>query len=895
VVKGLLLSLAILWAFAAPARAQAPDPAEAGSSIVARLERALTDGSKAIPPDLLAAPATDALDGFSEIFFAPGITRAVARVRDRAPLENTPEGDGYTLIVDFFAEIGNHSQIVTVRLDIKRPPGGADDSWRIVDLDRLSLVEGLYRLRLNVATQFAARNFSVASEDLQLSLPEGTVFQIDSDDGVTGLVLMGRGTMRFAPTPVTEKGQLRIFAGTEALAVPFDSAFVRLNPDDYRVQRDDATLIGQPPDPRLARRAEEVFTREAAKSFSIDLSDVSKDQWFLIPPTGDFVTEVRTRRFGTLTYARNQNQPEDVTLFNRERRRTVALYPSAQKLATQGPNYDEDELSDLDVTAYDIEASLDPSREFVNARARITLRVRAPYIATITLRLADSLTVSSVASVQFGRLLHLRVNNQNALLINLPTTLSTGAEVTLVINYSGRVQAQRLDAEALAMGPAQDDSPLYALEPSYLLSNRSYWYPQNSVSDYATARVRIAMPEGWSCVVSGRSVESSDTSLRDLLGPIGSRRSSTFIAAEPIRYISLVASRFVRVVDAMSVTTAASSNKNAATDSQQPATGRNLTLRVDANPRQVARGREVATTASDVLQFYGQLMNDLPYPSMTIAVIEDELPGGHSPAYATVLNSPPPASQPLWRNDPAAFQGFPEFFLAHELAHQWWGQAVGWKNYHEQWISEGFAQYFAALYAQRARGDGVFQDMLRQFRRWAIAESDEGPVYLGYRLGHVKADTRVFRALVYNKGAAVLHMLRRLVGDQAFFNGLRRFYSEQRFHKAGTDDFARAMEAESGMALDRFFDRWIMGATLPRLRYTTVVGDGEVVVRFEQLTDDIFDVPVTVTINFSDGRSRDVIVAVTAQRIEQRIPVEGTVRQVQINRDSAALAQFEGT
>jgi predicted metalloprotease with PDZ domain len=414
------------------------------------------------------------------------------------------------------------------------------------------------------------------------------------------------------------------------------------------------------------------------------------------------------------------------------------------------------------------------------------------------------------------------------------------------------------------------------------------------VSDYATARVRIAMPEGWGCVVSGRAVDTADTSLRDLLGPIGNRRSSTFIAAEPVRYLSLVASHFVRVVDAMGVTSAAASNRDGS-DAPPSNTGRSLTLRVDANPRQVARGREVATTASDVLQFYAQLMNDLPYPSMTIAVVEDELPGGHSPAYATVLNSPPPASQLLWRNDPAAFQGFPEFFLAHELAHQWWGQAIGWKNYHEQWISEGFAQYFAALYAQRSRGDGVFQDMLRQFRRWAIAESDEGPVYLGYRLGHVKSDTRVFRALVYNKGASVLHMLRRLVGDQAFFNGLRRFYSEQRFRKAGTDDFARAMEAESGMPLDRFFDRWIMGATLPRLRYSTMVADGEVVVRFEQLTEDIFDVPVTVTITFADSRTRDVIVPVTAQRVEQRIPVAGAVRQVQINRDSAALAQFEGT
>ncbi len=94
----------------------------------------------------------------------------------------------------------------------------------------------------------------------------------------------------------------------------------------------------------------------------------------------------------------------------------------------------------------------------------------------------------------------------------------------------------------------------------------------------------------------------------------------------------------------------------------------------------------------------------------------------------------------------------------------------------------------AALYARERRGDDAFRDILRQFRRWSIDQSDEGPIYLGYRLGHIKGESRVFRALVYNKGALVLHMLRRLVGDEAFFAGVRRYYKEHRFTKAGTDD-----------------------------------------------------------------------------------------------------------
>jgi len=279
---------------------------------------------------------------------------------------------------------------------------------------------------------------------------------------------------------------------------------------------------------------------------------------------------------------------------------------------------------------------------------------------------------------------------------------------------------------------------------------------------------------------------------------------------------------------------------------------------------------------------------------MTIALVESELPGGHSPGYFAVLNDPVPSANTSWRGDPAAFDGFPEFFLAHELAHQWWGQALGWKNYHEQWLSEGFAQYFAALYGRQSRGDKVFGDMLKQFRRWSLSQSDQGPVHLGYRLGHIKTDLRVYRAIVYNKGAAVLHMLRRLLGDEAFFGGLRRFYDDRRFQKAGTDDLERALEAESGRMLDRFFERWIYGSDIPRIGFKSTIADGRVTVRFTQPHDNVFDLPVTVTLTMADGKTRDVIVPITEAEVEQVIPVDAPVRRVQVNLDAAAIAEFEG-
>ena len=182
--------------------------------------------------------------------------------------------------------------------------------------------------------------------------------------------------------------------------------------------------------------------------------------------------------------------------------------------------------------------------------------------------------------------------------------------------------------------------------------------------------------------------------------------------------------------------------------------------------------------------------------------------------------------------------------------------------------------------------------MLRQMRRWSIEQSSQGPVYLGYRLGHIKSEGRVFRAIVYNKGAMVLHMLRRLVGDEKFFAGIRQFYSTWKFRKAGTDDFRLAMQKASGTDLTAFFEGWVYGASVPVLAFTSTVSGSGARIRFEH-RGAVMPTPVTVTITYADGTREEVVVAVTERVVERTLELRAAVRSIEANHDYSAVAEIE--
>jgi hypothetical protein len=906
---GRALALAtLLLSFAVDGRAQTVSPTDRGlAALYERLETALLSGKAQGFTDLLAATADkDAAGLFAAQQFSPGATRAAVRERDREGVADTP--GSFRLLLEVFVEFGRRGSVRTWTIDVQSADGAGSTSipaFRIVHAERVSSVDGLYRLFLSTTKQYRITNLTVRAEDLTLTMAKGTAHAVETDEGTTGFVLLGDGDMLFAPTPTSEKGQVRIIANDDVLKSRTDGVFIRMNPYDFSERVSKESLVEEPVDGRSLRRAESIFVEESGKSFGLDLSDLSREAWSLIPPSGDFLAEIRTARFGTLTYARSGGESEDVSLFDRKRRRNISVYASKAKLAARGSRYySEDSEVDYDVEHYNIQVHIDPRREWIEGKVEVRARIRAHAVGTVTLRLAEPLVARSVVSPELGRLLSLRVKDQNALVINLPRTLMRGEALTLVVAYGGRLAGTTPEREIAEVAQEVREEILLNAEPRLLYSHRSYWYPQSTVTDYATAMIRVTVPDGWSCVATGLAASGNPVRLEGTR-PGEASRLFVFNVARSARYFAVVVSHFDQV------------GRGVASN------GEGVNFDIVANPRQVGRGRQIAEATTRVLSVYADILGEHPYQGFTLALVDDPLPGGHSPAYFAVLHQPLPSTPYTWRNDPVAFESFPHFFLAHEIAHQFWGNAVGWENYHEQWISEGFAQYLALLYAERTRSRDDVEDILRKLRQTALANSRHGPIWLGYRLGHLQSDGRIFRALVYNKSALVLHMLRRWVGDGAFFRGLRRLYLDSRFLKIGTGHVQQAFAEESGQSLERFFDRWIGEAATPvvavqyrveggapsatspsltasaptepavaeQISVARASGEGGAVVVTLEQRGEVFDVPVTVTLQYASGQSEDVLVKLSEAKTELRLPLKGALRTVEVNRDSAALVE----
>lgn len=155
--------------------------------------------------------------------------------------------------------------------------------------------------------------------------------------------------------------------------------------------------------------------------------------------------------------------------------------------------------------------------------------------------------------------------------------------------------------------------------------------------------------------------------------------------------------------------------------------------------------------------------------------------------------------------------------VVHEVAHQWWGNAVTERDWDDVWLSEGFATYFTHLFREHYEGREAFVAGLKRDLVTVLGAQEALPLapVIHENLSDMQ---RVLNRLVYQKGSWVLHMLRRLVGDDAFWNGIREYYRIYREGNASTAEFREVMERVSGSNLNWFFRQWLNRGGMPKLQ-----------------------------------------------------------------------------
>jgi len=266
------------------------------------------------------------------------------------------------------------------------------------------------------------------------------------------------------------------------------------------------------------------------------------------------------------------------------------------------------------------------------------------------------------------------------------------------------------------------------------------------------------------------------------------------------------------------------------------------------------------------LSFFSELIG--PYPYEKLANVQSK----------TIFGGLENAGCIFYSENSVTGKGKAEKLIAHEVAHQWFGNSVTESDWHHIWLSEGFATYLTSVYIEKTYGAEQLTLEMKSDRERAIKYFLKSPLPV--------IDTtntslmRLLNANSYQKGAWVLHMLRHELGDDIFWKGIRSFYEVYKNKNALTDDFKRVMEAVSGKNLGGFFHQWLYLPGQPDLKITARSsqreGSTEIVV--EQTQPSLFNFPLELLINSQDGTTREKIMV--SGRISKIIVKTGKINEI---------------
>ena len=222
-----------------------------------------------------------------------------------------------------------------------------------------------------------------------------------------------------------------------------------------------------------------------------------------------------------------------------------------------------------------------------------------------------------------------------------------------------------------------------------------------------------------------------------------------------------------------------------------------------------------------------------------------------------------------------------EGLIAHEIAHQWFGNSATENDWNHVWLSEGFATYFAILYQESVYSDEKRKEEVAIDRKEIIAYYKKNPSPIVDP--SIKDPLKVLSTNTYQKGGWVLNMLRHKLGDDIFWKGIRNYYAKYRNANVLTADFQKVMEEVSGENLKDFFQQWIFTKGYPELKWEWNYTKGKVVINIEQLQDYyVFDFPLEIEM-VTNGKSTISTVQVETKKSSFEIKADSAPSEVRLD------------
>ncbi|MGH9532563.1 MAG: M1 family aminopeptidase [Terriglobales bacterium] len=675
---------------------------------------------------------------------------------------------------------------------------------------------------------------------------------------VTGAVFVGEGSFSLTPPLEVEKRSLALLTKGQPFVEDFSQAVLRFSDGTYEEIKKAAGAASGGADGGAAGVLSDV--RDALKNrLSYNLHGRLLQDVLSPAPGGLFVAFVKGRKFNDkMVYFIDPHGIPDMGnpqtgpyLFGAAPEEIALLTYDANNWGVWAAFHYSQEYADgrasgkqknwvVDLALHKLDTTLEKSAR-LRGRATTTFVALASSVRVVPFDLYRTLRVESVTDAEGHPLSFIQEDKDDdpQFFVILPRALAQGERYTITTSYEGK------DAVSSEGGG------------NYFPIARNNWYPNNannSFGEYALYELTFRVPKGMKMAATGmpvREINEGDQTLSEWRSEVPlavggfnfgrMKRKEAKLEKEDYvveAYANEAQPDWVSSIQAITSMPAQGSQR---IERYIPPTGTmNTTTMMD---KALAEGQ---LSVMLFTEYFG------PAPYKRVAMTQ-QTTCGFGQAWPGLVYLPlcsfldSTTRHSLYGSLPPSLVTYFRVVAPHEVAHQWWGHAVGWGGYRDQWMSEGFADLSASLFLQVIQKNEkefiqFWEDQKRlmvERNRFGFRAIDVGPVTLGYRAINERVGTDIARRLIYPKGAYILHMIRMMMwtpqnGDQPFKNMMHDFVKTYTHQPATTEDFKAMLEKhmtpemdfDGNRKMDWFFNPYVYGTALPDYKFEHSFANG---------------------------------------------------------------------